>query len=213
MTPAINVLKKAGIAYQIHAYQHDEDAVSYGLEAAEALGVEQPQVFSKRRSLSIYSKSCVVAIVPSYLAAQSQKPGASGLEESARIASPKSGTETGYVWVGIKPRGRKCLLTVNCDSAPPLSRHNFVSAVRRGLDMECAPADHHRTTAAKVPILLHRLRKTKGLYYEKFATTAVSCLLASYVRCRLYPGDTKQFGPGGFRTGREPNGVLEIVCR
>ena len=58
MTPAINALKKAGIAYQIHAYQHDEAAVSYGLEAAEALGVEAGQVFKTLIRQSTAQKLC-----------------------------------------------------------------------------------------------------------------------------------------------------------
>ena len=45
MTPAINTAKKAGIPFEIHEYQHDVAAESYGLEAAEKLGVAVEQVF------------------------------------------------------------------------------------------------------------------------------------------------------------------------
>ena len=45
MTPAINSARHAGIAFQLHEYHHDADASSYGLEAAEKLGVAAEQVF------------------------------------------------------------------------------------------------------------------------------------------------------------------------
>jgi Cys-tRNA(Pro)/Cys-tRNA(Cys) deacylase len=39
VTPAINAARKAGIAFRIHEYEHDPGAASYGLEAAEKLGI------------------------------------------------------------------------------------------------------------------------------------------------------------------------------
>ena len=44
MTPAINSAKHAGFAFQLHEYEHDATAHSYGLEAAEKLGVAVEQV-------------------------------------------------------------------------------------------------------------------------------------------------------------------------
>ena len=150
MTPAINVLKKAGIAYQIHDYQHDEDAVSYGLEAAEALGVEAAQVF-KTLIVNLQPKSCVVAIVPvaSQLSLKALALAAGG--KSARMTEPKEAERiTGYVVGGISPLGQKrCLLTVIDDSALTHTAI-FVSGGRRGLDMSVASADLIALTAAKV---------------------------------------------------------------
>ena len=40
MTPAIKAAEKAKIPFRVHEYSHDPNADSYGLEAAEALGVE-----------------------------------------------------------------------------------------------------------------------------------------------------------------------------
>ncbi len=34
MTPAIRAIKKAGVSYKLHEYQHDPAASSYGEEAA-----------------------------------------------------------------------------------------------------------------------------------------------------------------------------------
>lgn len=39
MTPAIHSAKQAGIVFQLHEYPHDAAVASYGLEAAEKLGV------------------------------------------------------------------------------------------------------------------------------------------------------------------------------
>lgn len=45
MTPAINLAKKLKLTYKIHEYAHDSSASSYGLEAAEKLGVAAERVF------------------------------------------------------------------------------------------------------------------------------------------------------------------------
>ena len=45
MTPAINLAKKAKIAFKVHEYTHDPDNAAYGLEAAEKLGLPPTQVF------------------------------------------------------------------------------------------------------------------------------------------------------------------------
>jgi len=44
-TPAIAAAERAGIAFRTHAYEHDPKAESYGLEAAERLGVDPGRVF------------------------------------------------------------------------------------------------------------------------------------------------------------------------
>jgi Cys-tRNA(Pro)/Cys-tRNA(Cys) deacylase len=63
MTPAINSARHAGIAFQLHEYQHDNAAPSYGLEAAEKLGVTAEQVF-KTLVVSLDGKQLAVGIVP-----------------------------------------------------------------------------------------------------------------------------------------------------
>ena len=41
MTPACKLLKSKNIIYSIHEYEHDVNAKSFGLEAAEKLELEQ----------------------------------------------------------------------------------------------------------------------------------------------------------------------------
>ena len=45
MTPAVNAAKKGGITYELLEYSHDANAESYGLEAAEKLGLPPDSVF------------------------------------------------------------------------------------------------------------------------------------------------------------------------
>ena len=47
-TPATDALKAAAVDFTLRAYEHDPRATSYGLEAAEALGVDPDRVFSNQ---------------------------------------------------------------------------------------------------------------------------------------------------------------------
>lgn len=44
-TPATVALRKAGVEFTVHSYDHDPAAESYGLEAATALGLDPREVF------------------------------------------------------------------------------------------------------------------------------------------------------------------------
>ncbi|QKQ25518.1 Cys-tRNA(Pro) deacylase [Candidatus Reidiella endopervernicosa] len=59
MTPAINIAKDAKNAFTIHEYQHDPKHESFGLEAAEKLGVDQQRVF---KTLVVKLDNCDLAI-------------------------------------------------------------------------------------------------------------------------------------------------------
>lgn len=45
MTPAIAAVKKRRINFRIQQYKHDSQSQSYGLEAADDLGVDEELVF------------------------------------------------------------------------------------------------------------------------------------------------------------------------
>ena len=61
-TPATAALTRAGVTFTTHAYEHDPAAASYGLEAAEVLGLPADQVF--KTLLADVDGELVVAIVP-----------------------------------------------------------------------------------------------------------------------------------------------------
>jgi Cys-tRNA(Pro)/Cys-tRNA(Cys) deacylase len=143
-TPAIAAAEQAGIVFRTHAYEHDPKAESYGLEAAEKLGVDPGRVF-KTLVASVDGKLSV-AVVP--VAAQLDLK---ALGKRAELAKPADAERaTGYVTGGISPLGqRRPLLTVVDASA---LEHDtvFVSAGRRGLELELDPRDLVRLTGASV---------------------------------------------------------------
>ena len=119
----------------MHAYAHDLTAASYGLEAAEQLGVDPARVY--KTLVADVDGILTVAIVP--VEAQLDLK---ALGKRARMADTKLAERTtGYVAGGISPLGqRKRLPTVLDDSA--LAHDTIhVSAGRRGLEIELAPAD------------------------------------------------------------------------
>ena len=134
-TPAIVAAERAGVAFTLHEYVHDPSSGSYGLEAAEKLGVDAARVF--KTLVADVDGTLTVAIVP--VAAQLDLK---ALGKRAAMADPRLAERaTGYVAGGISPLGqRKQLPTVLDESALGFETIH-VSAGRRGLELELAPAD------------------------------------------------------------------------
>ncbi len=134
-TPAIVAAERAGVAFTVHEYAHDPKAASYGLEAAEKLGVDPARVF--KTLVADVDGTLTVAIVP--VEAQLDLK---ALGKRVTMAEPKLAERTtGYVAGGISPLGqRKPLPTVIDESAFDFETVH-VSAGRRGLELELAPAD------------------------------------------------------------------------
>ena len=63
MTPAITLLTKKRIAHSVLKYDHDANAVSYGLEAVEKLNLNADTVF-KTLVVSTDTNKLAVAVVP-----------------------------------------------------------------------------------------------------------------------------------------------------
>ncbi|MFL6060472.1 MAG: Cys-tRNA(Pro) deacylase [Marmoricola sp.] len=146
-TPATVALERAGIAYTAHAYEHDPAAPSYGLEAAEALGLEPDVVF--KTLLADAGGELVVAIVPVAdqldLKALAEAVGA----KRAVMADPAVAARvTGYVVGGISPVAQKKRLRTVLDSSALEHPQVYVSGGRRGFDIGIAPADLVSVTGA-----------------------------------------------------------------
>jgi Cys-tRNA(Pro)/Cys-tRNA(Cys) deacylase len=146
-TPATVALTRAGVAFTLHEYEHDPRAASYGLEAAEALGLDPDQVF--KTLLADLDGSLVVAVVP-VSAKLDLKALARALGGSkAVMADPKAAERaTGYVTGGISPIGQKRALRTVVDDTALTYDVVYVSAGRRGLDLGIAPADLVAITSA-----------------------------------------------------------------
>jgi Cys-tRNA(Pro)/Cys-tRNA(Cys) deacylase len=148
-TPATVALTAAGIPFAVHAYEHDASAPSFGLEAAEALGVEPERVF--KTLLADTDAGLVVGVVPVDgrldLKALATAVGAKrAVMADASVAERR----TGYVVGGISPIGQKTLLPTVIDETAELFDTVFVSGGRRGLDVELTPADLIAATSATV---------------------------------------------------------------
>ena len=147
-TPATSALTAAGVAYTVRGYEHDPSTTAYGLEAAEALGVDPARVF---KTLLVDTGSALaVAIVPVDrqldLKAVSDALGA----KKASMADPaRAERSTGYVVGGISPIGQKRALRAVLDESALTHDTVLVSGGRRGLDLELSPQDLARVTGAR----------------------------------------------------------------
>jgi Cys-tRNA(Pro)/Cys-tRNA(Cys) deacylase len=146
-TPATVALTRAGIAFTLHEYAHDPRASSYGLEAAEALGLDPTRVF--KTLMASVDGRLTVAIVPVSgqldLKALARAVGGSRAAMADRAEAERV---TGYVAGGISPVGQRKQLPTVLDSTALDHATVFVSAGRRGLDLEIVPADLVRITGA-----------------------------------------------------------------
>lgn len=151
MTPAINVAKKAKVTYKIHEYEHDPQAESYGKEAAEILGLAEGQVFKTLMvALGGNKNQLAVGVVP--VANQLDLKAfasAVGVKKVA-MADPKDAERvTGYLLGGISPLGQKKRLPTVIDESALAYDTIFVSAGRRGLEIELSPQDLQKLVQAK----------------------------------------------------------------
>ena len=151
-TPATTALDRAGVSFTMHPYQHDPAAPSYGLEAAEAIGVVAEQVF--KTLLADVDGRLVVAVVPVVGSLDLKALAtATGGKRAAMAASAAAERATGYVVGGISPLGGRRKLPAFIDVTLNDHATVFVSAGQRGLQMELAPADLVRLTAAALALL------------------------------------------------------------
>jgi len=148
-TPATTAARKAGIEHRVHEYEHDPDAASYGLEAAEALGQDPQRVF--KTLVADLDGTLTVCIVP-----VTDELDLRSLGKRARMAdTAKAERTTGYVAGGISPLGQRRALPTLVDESVLEYDTIYVSAGRRGLEIELAPGDLVALTQATV----RRLRR------------------------------------------------------
>ncbi|WP_068402626.1 Cys-tRNA(Pro) deacylase [Kribbia dieselivorans] len=154
-TPATVALERAGIAFEVRTYAHDPSAASYGLEAAEALGVEPPRVF--KTLLVDTERGLAVGIIP-VDAHLDLKAIASALGvKKAGMADPAAAERTtGYVVGGISPIGQKKPLPTVLDESAEGFATILVSGGRRGFDVELAPADLRSVTGGTCATIARR---------------------------------------------------------
>ena len=133
-------LERAGVAFEVRAYEHDPGAESYGLEAAASLGVDPARVF---KTLLVEADGALaVGIVPVDTLLDLKAVAAVLGAKKAVMAQPADAERvTGYVVGGISPLGQRRRLPTVLDSSALEHPTVLVSGGRRGLDLELSPRD------------------------------------------------------------------------
>ena len=145
-TPATVALARAGVHYSLRSYAQTASS-DFGGEAAAALGVAPERVF--KTLLAEVDGSLVVAIVPVSGQLDLKALAAALGGKRAVMADPAvAERRTGYVVGGISPVGQRASLPTVLDASADRYDTVLVSAGRRGLDLELAPADLARVTSA-----------------------------------------------------------------
>ena len=146
-TPATVALTRAGVAFTTHSYEHDPAATSFGMEAAEVLGLPPEQVF--KTLLADVDGTLVVAIVPVARKLDLKALATAAGGKRAAMADPDVAERTtGYVVGGISPLGQKKQLRTVIDQSALALPTVYVSGGRRGFDLGLSPADLVRQTRA-----------------------------------------------------------------
>lgn len=133
-------LERAGVTFEVRAYEHDPGAESYGLEAAASLGVDPARVF---KTLLVEADGALaVGIVPVDTLLDLKAVAAVLGAKKAVMAQPADAERvTGYVVGGISPLGQRRRLPTVLDSSALEHPTVLVSGGRRGLDLELSPRD------------------------------------------------------------------------
>lgn len=148
MTPAVVAVQRAGVGYRLHEYQHDPDAEAYGTEAAEKLGVDPARLF-KTLITSVDGRLAVGMVPVAHSLDLKALADALGGKRAAMADVHDAERATGYVAGGISPLGQRKRLPAVLDETALAWDTVYVSAGRRGLQLELAPADLQRLTGAR----------------------------------------------------------------
>ncbi|MFI2709864.1 Cys-tRNA(Pro) deacylase [Micromonospora sp. NPDC018662] len=146
-TPATALLTRRKVAYRTHPYDVSPDAPNYGALVAAALGVPPARVF--KSLVTNVDGALTVAVVPVTgeldLKALAAAVGGKRAALADRAVAERA---TGYVRGGISPLGQRRTLPTVVDVSALAHPTVFVSAGRRGLQVELAPTDLVALTGA-----------------------------------------------------------------
>ena len=148
-TPAVRVLNLAGIDYSLRSFDHDPATRRYGSEAADKLGVSSDRVF-KTLMIQVDSQP-VTALVPvSGQLDLKALASARGAKKAQLAGVAETERRTGYPVGGVSPFGQRHAVPVVIDRTALDHSNVFVSAGRRGLEIEIRPEDLVIITNAQV---------------------------------------------------------------
>ena len=155
-TRALDLIVRAGVPHRIHEYEpverHGRDRErrpAYGSDAAMTLGIDPARVH--KTLAATVDGQLVIAVVPVAGDLDLKRLAGAFHGRRAVLASPADAERaTGYVIGGISPLGTRLPLPVVVNAAALDLDSVFVSAGRRGLQVELAPTDLVRLAGATV---------------------------------------------------------------
>jgi Cys-tRNA(Pro)/Cys-tRNA(Cys) deacylase len=154
-TPATVLLTRMGLAFTPHEYVHDPAAPSYGLEAAEALGVEPDRVL--KTLVAHVDGRLTVAVVPVTCTLDLKALASARGAKRAVMADPaEAERSSGYVVGGISPVGQRRPLPTVVDAGAWDFDTVYVSGGRRGFELELAPDALVAATSAVAATIARR---------------------------------------------------------
>lgn len=146
-TPAITALTRERVSHRLHTYDVDPETPNYGAAVAEVVGVDPARLF--KTLVTEVDGALTVAVVPVTgdvdLKALAAAAGGKRAGMADRAVAERT---TGYVRGGISPLGQRKRLPTVIDESAIAFETIYISAGRRGLQVELAPADLVRLTAA-----------------------------------------------------------------
>jgi Cys-tRNA(Pro)/Cys-tRNA(Cys) deacylase len=144
VTPAVAAAKGAGIEFRLHEYEDASYGDSdYAVAVARELGFDPAQVF--KTLVASVDGQLRVFVVPSDRQLDLRAVGKRA-QMADRVAAERA---TGYVAGGISPLGQRKRLPLTLDASALAFETILVSAGKRGLQIELAPADLVRLTSAE----------------------------------------------------------------
>lgn len=148
-TPATLALTRAGVAFDLAAYDYDPNAERVGLQAAEALGAPPDEVLKTLMVLVDGKPACVVLASDREVSMKKLAAALGG--KSAEMMKPADAERiTGYKVGGVSPFGQKRRVRTVLDAAATVKPAVFVNGGQRGLQARLAPADLVRVLDAVV---------------------------------------------------------------
>jgi Cys-tRNA(Pro)/Cys-tRNA(Cys) deacylase len=146
-TPATALLARQRVTHRLHTYDVEADTPNYGAVVADSLGIAQDRVF--KTLVTEVDGALTVAIVPvSGDVDLKALAGAVGGKRAGLADRALAERTTGYVRGGISPLGQRKRLPTVLDASATGHPTIYVSAGRRGLQVELDPADLIRLTGA-----------------------------------------------------------------
>jgi Cys-tRNA(Pro)/Cys-tRNA(Cys) deacylase len=134
-------LKKAKIKHRIHSYDHDPKSNAYGEEAAEKLNISFDRIF-KTLIVSVDDEKFMTALVPVSKHLDLKELVKTTGSKKAKMAEKQDVERmTGYILGGVSPIGQKKSLATVMDISALNFDTIYVSAGRRGLQIELSPQD------------------------------------------------------------------------